>query len=458
MACTNTNSQSFGYYPNTTGCVNCPSPCPDGCDPKDASCIVYTGATLNCVGADSNTNLEVILQLIDAKVCETSGDFSGYDFSCLTDTGAIITQRQFVERISQYVCKTSIDFNTFTGTTYPAGITNLQTQINSLKNPNITSCSELNIDSNDQQNVVLTKLSNSVCAIYAAINPASANWSQCFSLVGDPPATIVEGFNTVLTQLCQIKNGGGSATLPTFDNIGSCLAAPLTATDTLVTTVNKIKARLCQTPTFSAANLATPVCVQYSGASTLEDVLDSAISQINQLSLNIVKTFNNSQFTVSLIDPSQPCLGKQVSLAAANIDRMVALNSADLSPNTLDQKFVGAGTVSIDFGTINPGKVTITGAAGATADEKVKVNGTDTTAGYLETKIVGNTDLVSVSVTPINTASQLRISANLDMPALINLILEEISEDEDLKLKFCNLVSSCPSPCDPPTNVQVLPA
>ena len=458
MSCTNTNSQSLGYYPNTTGCVNCPSPCPDGCDPKDASCIVYTGAPLNCIQADSNTNLETIIQLIDARVCETSGDFTGYNFYCLIDQGAINTQQQFVERISQFACQTRTDFTNFVTNTYTPGIAGLQNQINSLKNPNITSCDELNIVSTDVQNVVLTKLSNSICAIYSAINPSSANWSQCFSVVGDPPATIVEGFNTILDQLCQIKTGGGSAALPTFNNVGSCLPAPLTTADTLVSTIAKIKTRLCQTPTFNAGNLTTPVCVQYSGASTLENVLDAVINQVNQLSLNTVRAFNNSQFTVSLIDPSSPCLGKQLSLATANIDRMVALNTTDVTPGTLQDKIAQGPNITLDFGNTNPGKLTISATATSNTDEKVKVNGSDASAGYLETKVVGSTDLVSVTVLPINTSSQLKISANLDMEALINLILETIGDDEDLKVKFCTLVSSCPSPCDPPTNVQVIPA
>lgn len=458
MPCNNTTSQSLGYYPNTTGCVNCPSPCPEGCDAKDASCVLYTGAPLNCVGADSNTNLEVILQLIDSKVCTTIGDFSGYNFYCLINSGPINTQQQFVERISQFVCQTRTDLDAFISTTYPAGLNNLQTQINSLNNPAITSCAELNIISSDSQNVVLTKLSNGICAIYDAIDPSSANWSQCFTLVGDPPASIVEGFNTVLDQICQIKSGAASAALPTFNNVGSCLAAPVTTADSLVSTVNKIKTRLCLSPTFNAGNLAAATCVSYNGSSTLEQVLDATIAQVNTLSLNTVRAFNNSQFTVTLIDPSQPCLGKQISLAAANIDRLVALNSADLTPSTLDNKFVAGTNVTLDFGIANAGKVTISAVGGSSSDEKVKVNGSDATADYLQNKVVGSTDMVSVTVLPINSDSQLKISANLDMDALINFILDEILDDETLKTKFCTLVSSCPSPCDPPTNVQVIPA
>lgn len=458
MPCTNTNSQSLGYYPNTTGCVNCPSPCPEGCDAKDASCVLYTGAPLNCVGADSNTNLEVILQLIDSKVCTTLGDFSGYNFYCLINSGPINTQQQFVERISQFACQTRTDFDTFTSTTYVNGLSNLQTQINSLNNPGITSCAELNINSSDDQNVVLTKLSNGACAIYDAIDPSSANWSQCFTLVGDAPANIVEGFNTVLDQICQLKNGGASASLPTFNNVGSCLATPVTATDSLVDTVNKIKIRLCLSPTFNAANLTAATCVSYSSSSTLEQVLNATISQVNTLSTETIRGFNNSQFIVTPIDSSQPCLGNKISLAVANIDRLVALNSADLTPSTLDNKFVAGTNVTLDFGVANTGKVTINATGGSSADEKVKVNSTDTTADYLQNKIVGSTDMVSINVFPFNSDSQLKVSANLDLEAIIDSIIQELTDNEELKIKFCTLISSCPSPCDPPTNVQVISA
>jgi len=455
MSCTTcTDNQNTGFYPTTEGCVNCPSPCPDGCDIRDTSCVIYTGAQLNCIEAVPNTNLEVILQKIDAKICQTVGDYTGFNFYCLSDTGPINNEQQFVERISQFVCQVKSDLNTFINTTYPAGTNTLQTQINSLKQPNITSCSAVNIGPSDSQNVVLTKLSNAVCALYGAINPSSANWSQCFTLVGNPPATIVEAFNTILTQICSIKSSGGSS-LPTFNNIGSCLASP-TSADSLVDTISKIKTRLCATPTFFAGNLSTHICTQFSPSDSLETVLVSILNQLDSVSSGSIKAIT-TDFVLTNVDDSNLCLGKKIGLNLTNIDRKVASNSADTTPGTLFDKLQAGANINLDFLT-TPGKVILNATGGVTADEKVKTSLLDSSAGYLDAKIIGSTDMVSISVQKVNSDSQLKILANLDIPSLITTILDEIADDEDLKVKFCTLISSCPSPCDPPTNVQIIPA
>lgn len=455
MACTNcTDNQNTGFYPNTSGCVNCPSPCPDGCDPKDASCILYTGAPLNCVGTPSNTNLEVILQNIDSKLCSATGDFSGFNFYCLINQGPINTEKQFVEKISQFVCETRTALDTFTNTTYTSGIASLQTQINVLSAPGITSCTELSIVPADNQKTVLTKLANALCSMYGALNPSSANWSQCFTLVGAPPATIVEGFNTILSQICQIKTSGGGAT-PTFDNTGSCLSSP-TATDSLVDTISKIKTRLCATPTFNANNLGSFSCIQFSPNASLETVLVSAFNQVNTISIGSIRDVT-SDFVLTNIDNSAPCLGKRLALNLTNIDRKVASNSSDPTPGTLADKLQAGTNVTIDF-TTTPGKVILSASGGTSVDEKVKVNSVDTTAGFLQQKVIGSTDTISISITPYNNDTQLRFSANIDTAALVDLLLDGIAENEEMKTKFCSLISSCPSPCDAPTNVQIIPA
>jgi hypothetical protein len=404
----------------------------------------------------SNTNLEAVLQKIDAKVCSTLGDYTGYNFSCLINDGPINNEQQFVEKISSYVCQTRSSLDTFISTTYPSGINGLQTQINSLKSPGITSCSSLNILSSDTQNIVLTKLSNAVCSIFSSINPASANWSQCFALVGNPPSNIVEGFNAVLSQICTIKNSGGSAVLPTFDNTGSCLSNP-TGNDSLVDTISKIKTRLCSTPTFNAGNITAGTCISFTSSDSLETIISETISQVDTVSKNAV-TDTTSDFTLVNVDNSNPCLGKKLGLNLANIDRKVGLNSSDLTPGTLADKIVQGTNISLDFGNTNPGKLTISSTAAASNDEKVKATSFDTTAGYLDVKIIGNTDIVSVAVTPVNNSTQLKLSSNLDYEGLIDIILDTIADNETLKEKFCNLISSCPSPCQPPTNVQIINA
>lgn len=52
-----------------------PSPCNTGNNPcpqyPDAKCVVYTGPALPCMGAVTNTRLDIILQKIDTKLCNT---------------------------------------------------------------------------------------------------------------------------------------------------------------------------------------------------------------------------------------------------------------------------------------------------------------------------------------------------------------------------------------------------
>jgi hypothetical protein len=289
--------------------------------------------------------------------------------------------------------------------------------------------------------------------MYGALNPSSANWDQCFTIVGDPPATIVEGFNTVLSQICQIKESGGG-TIPTFDNTGSCLASP-TTTDTLVDTISKIKTRLCATPTFNASNLGSFSCIQFSPNASLEAVLISAFTQLNDVSTSSIRGVT-TDFVLTNIDNSAPCLGKRLGLNLTNLDRKVASNPSDTTPGTLADKLQAGTNLTLDFIT-TPGKVIFNATGGTSLDEKVKVNSVDSSAGFLQEKIVGSTDTISISVQSYNNDTQLRLSANIDIAAMIDLILDGISSNEESKTKFCTLISSCPSPCDPPTNVQIIP-
>lgn len=453
MACTNCQDNSLiGVYPYTSNCEDCNPNC---ATPVDSMCVVYTGASLACSGANTTNSLEQILQLMDSKICSVTGNYTEYNVSCL---GPISTEKQFVEKISDYVCDLNSSFINFSTVTYVQGIQNLQTQLDTILGPRgISSCSTLGILSSDGLYTILNKFSSGICNIYSQLNPSAANWNQCFTLSGTAPQNIVEGFNAVITMICNVKSSassGGSATLPTFNNIGTCLSAPLTATDTLEQTVIKVRDRLCLTPTFNANNIGTHNCTQFSGANTLEEVLTSTFSTIDEISQNSIRQAS-ADFTIEPIDVTSPCLGQKISLNGTIVDRKVAINSSDISPDTLDNKIVGAGTVSIDFGGINAGKVTITGTAGAVNDEKVKATSSDTTAGYLDSKIVGqNTGIVTTSVSPLS-ASQLQVGATIDIAALVDAIFTLVESDSTVKARFCAIVNSCPVSCSAPLNASV---
>lgn len=455
MACTNCNEQTIPTIPLNQGCPGCGSgctdyPCANGV--IDTTCIVYTGPNLTCIGATTNTCLELILQKIDAQVCVTIGDYSGFNLGCLRDDYAISTAQQFAESISNYVCTLRADFETFTTVTFVDYQTAVDERFDDIETPGFASCASVGIGPTDTLLEVLVKLAGVECNILAQLADIStANWSQCFTVLV-PPTTIVGALNVLLDQICQINTG--SAALPTFNNLGSCLPTP-GATDTLVDTINKIKTRLCLSPTFSAANLNTNNCVQFSGVNTLEEVIDAQNSLLDEISEDSIRGAS-SDFVITLIDPLQPCLGRTIALNPAIVDRLVALNGADVTPGTLVDKIVAGTNVTLDFGIINPGQLTISATGGTPLDEEVKATALDPTPGYLDAKLIGDANsAITISVTPTVTNDQIQISPSVDLEALINLIFDEIEDNETLRDRFCAIVANCPSPCDAPSGISV---
>lgn len=441
------------------GCPGCGSGCEDSDCPMvlDSSCIAYTGPNLTCIGVTTNICLETILQKIDVLLCTPGGgNYSGYNLGCLRDTYTINTAQNFAEAISDFVCNLRSDFDSFVSGDFNTAITNLQNQINDILTPGITSCPAVDIENSDDLNTVLSKLAGAACNIYDLIDPSTANWAQCFTLIGLPPANIVEAFNKVIDYICTVQSSVVAGGLPTFNNVGTCLPSP-GADDSLVNTISKIITRLCQTPTFNANNLTPVSCVQFSGASTLEDVLNSINNQLNQVSLLSIRAVDPAYFTLVDIDPLEPCLGKRLNLTGNIQDRFVALNNSDVSPGTLLSKIAAGTNITLDFGIANPGKLTISATGGAISDEKVKVTAGDPTADYLAAKLVGGSQSatgISISL-PLVGSSQVQIQPAINLSVLIPAILDEIGADPTLKEAFCALVASCPSPCDAPSNVSV---
>jgi hypothetical protein len=456
MACQDCNNPTnLPSYIQLPGCpqnfIGCDNNCANGV--YDTACIIYTGPNLTCIEAETNTCLETIITQIDAKVCTAVGDYSGYNLGCLRDSYTINTAQDFAEVSANYMCLLRTDFDTFVDTTFPAAIDDIEDDIEAIRIPGTTSsCANIVIPGGSTINTVLQILANAGCSLYTAIDPSAANWSQCFTVL-TPPTNIVAAFNVVLEQICQVASSTG-AVLPIFNNVGTCLPSP-GATDSLNNTVIKIRTRLCQTPVFLASNLASSTCVDFGPTSTLEEVIEAQNALLDDLGTNSIRAAS-SDFIIDDIDSLNPCLGKTISLNTSVIDRQVALNNADLTPGTLLDKVIAGDNISLDFGILNAGKLTITSSAGASNDELVKINAGDPTPGYLLNKLTGSTtSLTFTTVTPLS-ATQAQVTTTLNISALISVILDTISDDETLKSIFCSLVSSCPAPCGVPTNVQAI--
>lgn len=449
MACTNctqTTASITGFVP--ANCMDVPS-----CF-LDAGCVFYTGPTLNCSGITTNDGLDTILQKIDPLLCAATGDYSTYNTFCLAP---ITTQKQFVETISEFVCDLNTSFTDFVNNVYTPAISAIESQIDALETPGIT-CTSASVVNTDTLVQVLNKYCVKFGQIDTALNPSGANWNSCY--VVTPPTTILAGFNTLISQICILKGlvDANIGIPPTFNNVGSCLPAPVTAADSLVDTVNKIKTRLCQTGTIDTTTFSWG-CVSSTVANgtDLQGTLQNILTRVTQIAQSLPTAWS-PDFVITPTDGGNACLGKTVNLAAAiTPDRFVAATPSDMSPGTLQQKLVPGTNVSLDYIT-SPGFVIINNTGGVgVGDHKVSVNSTDPSPDYLGVKIVTGGAVNGIQVIPtvdtVNNVVLLNVSVNPNV--LFQTLIDSLSSDSTLYSNFCTAVAGCPSPCDAPSNVVV---
>lgn len=440
--CDNTSPNSFNPLPKVvpTGCGDCQT---------DASCIVYTGPNLICLGVESGDSAQDLFQAIDSKVCSVIGDWSGFNYHCLADDYVITNPETFVNAITEEFCTLKEEFTTFSESTYTSAITNIQTQINQINNPNLTLCTYSGIVSSDSYNSILTKVANKLCDLNSRLDLSTVVWNGCYTVV-TPPTTIPQAFQLLSDQICQTVSGIVQPTLPTFNNQGSCLPSPGTA-DTLVATIGKIKTRLCQTPVYDI-NLSPWGCItnpDLNSGANIQAAFDAVLTATNALIPKSV-TFDTDYFITSYNTPGQPCSGTFVTLDTDAInasDRLVAASPSDPTPGTLIEKLTsGSGNVTIDD-TTNPGEITITVDAGT--DQLVKVNGSDPTAGYLGDKVNGVTNAtkgISISVPVNGSTNKVDITPDIDAEAFGTWFFDQVMNNTTLYNMWCTLNCGC-APC-----------
>lgn len=454
MACSNCTPP----YPVAAFVFNGTSPC-TACDTDEcpygiisSKCVYNDGPPLLCIGAEANERLDITLQKIDTVLCASGvgNPYPTYNTYCL---GPMANQQVFVETISQSFCTLQADFVTFTETTYPADLAAINATITALDTPNIISCSAIGFTPTDTLKVAITRLADYACGIEASLDLSSVDWELCATVTPPLPATVQEGFDFLISQICNIAGGGAPYVPPTFDNTGSCLDAPVTATDSLTATILKIRSKVCAAPAYNPGTY-TPGCFSISGATTLDQLLQSLITQLSSVMTDIPRTFDPAYFTVAPVNVGNLCLGNQVTLTGplGGTDRLVAINLADGAPGLLADKLIQGTGIVLDTTTI-PGVMIAEIDPTAVADEKVKTSISDPTAGYLEDKITGSVGVVSVNTVTI--ADVVTINTGVNYTLLIQNILDTINGDDDLKAQFCALVASCPSPCTAPSNITV---
>lgn len=446
MSCSNSPSSSpitfdvAAFFSNN--CFQCAD---NGCpSTPNSKCVFYAGPNLPCSGIATNDSIELSLQKIDAQICSAIGDYSTYQFNCLTTWfGQSITQEsQFVDAITGYACSIASALQAFTGVTFPAFQQDVTNMFDTVTTPTVT-CASAGVISSDTLQTILTKYCTKFGEIDDALSIAGVTWNACLTVI-TPPSTIAQAFSLVEDQICQVLSSSGGA-LPTFNNTGSCLASPGTS-DSLVSTIEKIKTRLCLSPTWNGNNIDWTCINPPSDPTSLEEGVQEIIDATTKLQIAIVNTYSND-FVVTSINPLDQCAGLHLALATPiNQDRFVASNALDNSPGTLASKVTAGTNVTLDF-LSTPGQMIIN-AASAALDYKLKADVTDPTPDFLDNKVEGGSDsgiTISTSYNAIN--KKVDILPAVDLLTLFNNLLDELNVDSALKAKFCAAVSSCPCSC-----------
>lgn len=448
-SCNENNITILGYSQiSSASSGNCG--CTD-CDPShvaNSSCVFYSGPNLNCLGVNTCDDLNTVLSKIDEKLCTVLGDYSLYNKYCLDDLTTITTEQQFVEAISQQFCTLKSTVDTFLATDFVTYQNSVDTRFDAIEIPGIT-CAAASVVNTDTLQIVLSKYCSQISSITSNLDISAVTWGQCF-IVSTPPSTLTQAFDLIIDQICAVKTIAetGGTTLPTFNNVGSCLPAPLTTTDSLVDTVNKIKTKLCQLPTFDNTAV-TWGCV--TSSTTLQGSVQNIITKLSSLSQAAIVAVS-SDFTLTPVNAGDLCQGWQLNFAGSIVDSKVALNVGDTVPGYLLDKMVAGDGVTFDTVSI-PGKVKIN-ATGSGVDEKVKSYASDPAGGFLVDKMEGDIDVsaglsINISVNP--TTNKVKVTPILDMATFIGSQLSFIQNNANLRAAFCDLVSSCTT--NPPVPV-----
>jgi hypothetical protein len=457
MPCNNCGSStpvySYGMgFLSSSNCSDCTSSCTGGC--LNTGCVFYTGSSLTCSGIDTDDTLETAIQKIDEKLCSVAGVYGAYAFSCLDNDTAITTEQQFVETISDYVCTLRTDVDQFIDVTFVGYQGQVDTRFDNIEQPELI-CATAGVTDTDSLEDILSKYCTKLGAISTAIDITSVDWDQCVTVNPDP-TTIAEGFSVLIDQICDIRTTAlAAAVLPTFNNTTSCLASP-GASDTLAATIDKIKDRLCLTPTLDNDNL-TSDCVEIPATDTdLEAILQNILDKLDNLSA-VSPTFDAGDFVVEAIDEDNACAGMNISLATPiDQDRFVAVDEDDETPGTLVDKLTAGDNIELDS-TTTPGTIIINASLTDTNDKVKASAGDPNPAGFLNTKINGTSfEGISIIATANNITGKVDLNPDINWGTFVRAMITAVNADPDLKAEVCAFIASCGCNCgDDCTNYSI---
>lgn len=401
----------------------------------DSSLIVYTGLNLSTIGVSPNTDLEDALSSINTAVANNSSapDYSGYNLYCVKQVDGLThptNTQNFAEGISKALCDFKTDYTTFVGTTYTTAIDTMTSAINNLQEPQYT-CAIFSITHDDDINTVWNKTFDGCLGIIESINPEGADWAA----LGETNVnSIVNAFNIVINILAALpaQLAGLEPTIGTFDNSSNCLQGleEMNTRDTIISLINYV----CNLNTFDV-NSITWGCV--SPGTDLQSSFQNLINFCSDVSNLYVSTAGTGLTLTSGID----CVGKSLSIDTTwNGLYKAKVSSSDSTAGYLGTKIVSTdNSVTIDILT-DPSKVDLSVTV---PDNKVLAQ-SGGTSGYLVDKIInasGDWGL-SVIVSVVDDKLLIRPSVT-DAKLFVTEFASYISGDVDAKAIFCDLVASC---------------
>lgn len=388
--CNSSNPISFSgsWFPR--------SPCSDsssGCEGAayDSTCVYYNGPALPCSEIETLDSLELALQKIDEKLCSILGDYSTYNMHCLPTwwEAAILSEEDFVDAITDYVCTLDETVTTFIETTFVEYQTDVDERFDDIEVPGIV-CASAGVINTDNLVTVLTKYCTKFSDIDDAIDMSTVTFNTCITVIGTVD-TVAEGMQVLANQICTlytlIAEGG---ILPTFNNYGTCIGG--TSSDSLSETIDLIVDRLCLTPTYDF-DIVTWGC--FTEPTTFQEFIETTVAYLN--TLNDAKyEFDGGDFTLTPVNPMDSCAGQIVSLATPlNVDRFVASNALDVAPSTLVDKLTSVGSLTFDDSSNTDISIDI--SDGDKGDIIVSVDGTVWTIGTEAITLAKIQDAVSNS-------------------------------------------------------------
>lgn len=403
----------------------------------DASQVLYTGLSKPNIPISPGQTLQTILANIDSAISNSSvaPDFSLFNLHCLRPTYTITNTQQFAESITLVLCNLKTAYDAFVGGSYISDQSVLVTAINDLQDPALI-YAPFGILNSDSIQQVWAKMFTGLSDMATKYDPSTANWDSLG--VDTPPESIADAFDIFIETSIAMSTDISTKE----DNIGifnntDCLDGG--ATDTPRATILALKEAVCNLPVFDSTAI-TFLCV--SAATTLEGTLDNIIGKLSDVTTNYIANTGLGLVTVS----NGNCAGYRVAIDDEWEGLYkVAVDSADViagTPDFLGDKIISS-DASLDVAVVGD-KLDIT-IANVAVDEKVKVNASDPSAGYLINKFAtsGAPFGISLAINASGDNSKVYINPSIDGRLFIQNFMNMLTSDPELFSLFCAAINQC---------------